>query len=174
VIVLNSEPLPFRTKKNLPLDLNHYFIQPSGLDPAQRVHALLVPLLFLTVTDKGLVLSRTIAQDSRSRVPKHALVGGHSPRQFIRLLPSPLSENVNNPCPEFSEHLHRVHRVAKRFEARCSVVSQIAFYRGRVRDVNLVREALNVQEGEDAAFIERQSKRNEKEKRSFLRHLSGL
>lgn len=86
---------------------------------------------------------------------KHALVGGHSPRQFICLLPSPPSEHVNGASPEFSERLHWVHRVAKRFEARCSVVAQIAFHRGRVRDVNLVREALNVQEGEDATYIER-------------------
>ena len=41
------------------------------------------------------------------------------------------------------------------------MVPHIAFYRGRVGDVNLVREALNVQEGEDAGYTERQSKRNE-------------
>ena len=66
VIVLDSEPLPFRTQKNFPLDLNHHFIQPSGLDPAQGVHAFLFPRLLLTVANKRLVLSGTVAQDPRS------------------------------------------------------------------------------------------------------------
>lgn len=66
MIIPNSKPLPFRTQENLPLNLDHYFIQPSRLDSARGVHALLIPLLLLTVADERLVLSRTIAQNSRA------------------------------------------------------------------------------------------------------------
>lgn len=86
-------------------------------------------------------------------MPKHPLVDSHPPCLFVRLLASQHSEYVNDTSPEFSECLHRVHRVAKRFEPGCTVVVQVAFYRGWVGDVNLVREALNMQESKDAAFI---------------------
>jgi len=44
--------------------------------------------------------------------------------------------------------------MAERFEPGRAVVFQIAFYRGWIRDVDLVGEAFDMQEGENAARIE--------------------
>ena len=154
MIIPDSEPLPFRTKVNLPLHINQHCIQSSRLDLTQGAHGLLFPLLLLTVADERFTLSRTIAQNPRPRMSKHTLVGSHPPCLFVRLLPSPLSEHVNDASPEFSERFRRIYRVAKRFEPRRAVVFQIAFYSGWIRNVDLVGEAFDMQEGEDAARIE--------------------
>lgn len=84
---------------------------------------------------------------------EHALVSGQPSGLLVRLPPSPPLEHVGDTSPEFSEGLHRVHRMAKRFEARSAVIFQISFDCGWVRDVDLVRETLDVQESEYAVGI---------------------
>ena len=52
------------------------------------------------------------------------------------------------------------------------MVIQVAFYRGWIRDVDLVSEALDMQEGEYTACVEHQPKN--KIKRGSSRHLDAL